>query len=126
VNLSSLHISVLEKADQTIHAVWNVENDLPFLNGHFHDHPVVPAVIVLEAVLALARSTWGLGDARLRNVMNSKFLKVLVPGMRVRIEIQRLDETSFQAGLFLNSTAPRRETVARLRFSLTTGDVLNV
>jgi len=56
--------------------------DHPALPGHFPGKPVVPGVVLLDRVLAVAR---GLGPVS--GLPQVKFLKVLRPGAEFRIEI---------------------------------------
>ncbi len=74
--------------------------DHPCLPGHFPGHPVVPGVVLLDHVAALAGREFG---ARLAALPQVKFLAPLLPG-----------ET---AELLLEEVAPQR-----LRFRITRGD----
>lgn len=60
--------------------------DHPSLPGHFPGQPVVPGVVILDAVQAQARVL--LGDAlRLRRIPQVKFLAPLLPGQAASIEL---------------------------------------
>lgn len=72
------------------------------LPGHFPGQPVVPGVVVLDEVLALARAAYG--ERPLARLPQLKFAAPLLPDQRA--------EVSFE---------PRE---ARLRFRVTRGDEL--
>jgi len=57
----------------------------PSLAGHFPGHPVVPAVVLLDAVLAAIRVR---GDLVLRSIPSVRFLQPLLPDERVELRIQ--------------------------------------
>ena len=62
-----------------------VPADHPSLAGHFPGQPVVPAVVLLDAVLAAIRTR---GDLVLRSIPMVKFLQPVLPDERVNLRIQ--------------------------------------
>ena len=62
-----------------------VPADHPSLAGHFPGQPVVPAVVLLDAVLAAIRTR---GDLVLRSIPVAKFLLPVLPDERVSLRIQ--------------------------------------
>ena len=57
----------------------------PALAGHFPGRPIVPAVVLLDEVLALSRQRWP--DLRLAGVASAKFLAPLLPQQRCDCEL---------------------------------------
>lgn len=58
----------------------------PCLPGHFPGRPLVPAVVMVEQVLAILEARHGsLGPIRLPRV---KFLRPLLPGQTAQVELQ--------------------------------------
>ncbi len=89
---------VVELSDDRIVAIKNVTINEPFFTGHFPGHPIMPGVLLIEAMAQAG------GILALRNVMKSdpeaagkpmffigidkaKFRKPVVPGDQVRLEI---------------------------------------
>jgi 3-hydroxymyristoyl/3-hydroxydecanoyl-(acyl carrier protein) dehydratase len=72
-----------------------VPADHPSLAGHFPGQPVVPAVVLLDAVLAAIRSR---GDFVLRSIPVAKFLLPVLPDERVdlRIQFHSIDTTQLR------------------------------
>jgi len=60
----------------------------PCLPGHFPGNPVVPGVLVLDAVVA-ALERWSGGPVALAGMPQVKFLQPLLPEQAARIELQR-------------------------------------
>lgn len=56
------------------------------LDGHFPGHPIVPAVVILDAVIAEAQRRSGT-DWRIVGIDRCKFLLALYPGERCTIVI---------------------------------------
>jgi 3-hydroxyacyl-[acyl-carrier-protein] dehydratase len=56
----------------------------PALEGHFPGQPIVPAVVILDEVLAAVSRTDALGPVA--GVIQAKFTAVLRPGQRCSIE----------------------------------------
>ena len=63
---------------------FSIPHSHPALKGHFPDRPIVPAVLILEEVLALAKP---LSSARIAGVTQAKFTSVLLPGQTCRITL---------------------------------------
>jgi len=87
---------VLEFVDGTrIVALKNVSLGDPFLRGHFPDNPVMPGVLICEALAQTAallahRSTDGVPSDRavvLTGLDDVRFRRPVVPGDQVRLEV---------------------------------------
>ncbi|WP_243358877.1 3-hydroxyacyl-ACP dehydratase FabZ [Fundidesulfovibrio terrae] len=73
--------------ETSLTAIKNVTFNEPFFQGHFPDKPVMPGVLLLEAMaqaggLLLALSREGLGDKlfMFTGINNAKFRKPVTPG----------------------------------------------
>ncbi len=83
-------------AGQWIKAVKNVTFNEPQFQGHFPDHPVMPGVMVIEAMAQAAGVLTQLSRDGLANdalfylvkVDNAKFTQIVVPGDQVEFECQ--------------------------------------
>ena len=82
---------------QSIVALKNVTRDEPFFNGHFPGHPVMPGVLIVEALAQTSGLLIGLSGTHttkddrifyLAKVDNARFLKPVVPGDQLRLEVQ--------------------------------------
>ena len=90
---------VLElEPNQRILAVKNVSINEPFFQGHFPGHPVMPGVLVLEALAQagglltqLSAANVGAGDEKLFYLVkidNARFARMVVPGDRLMLEVK--------------------------------------
>jgi 3-hydroxyacyl-[acyl-carrier-protein] dehydratase len=90
---------VLElEPNQRILAVKNVSINEPFFQGHFPGHPVMPGVLVLEALaqaggLLTQLSATGVdaGDEKLFYLVkidNARFSRMVVPGDQLMLEVK--------------------------------------
>lgn len=61
--------------------------DHPALAGHFPGQPVFPGVVVLDAVAAQARASFGLGP--LAEVIQAKFIGAVPPGATATVRLRR-------------------------------------
>lgn len=76
----------------------NVTTNEPFFNGHFPGHPVMPGVLILEALAQasaiLAYKTEKMDPARkvtyLMAIDHAKFRRPVVPGDRLTLEVEVL------------------------------------
>ena len=95
-------------AGKSIVAIKNVTFNEPFFTGHFPGHPVMPGVLIIEALAQASGLLIGLSGTRTANddrifylakVDNARFLKPVVPGDQLRLEVQ-LKRTIRSMGIF--------------------------
>ncbi|MBE1161629.1 3-hydroxyacyl-ACP dehydratase FabZ [Dyella acidiphila] len=95
--------------DQSVVTLKNVTINEPFFNGHFPGHPVMPGVLIVEAMAQSAGLLTQL-SARLKGgspsalfylakVDNARFNAPVVPGDQLRMEV-RLKRLLRSMGLF--------------------------
>ena len=88
---------VLEfEKDRRVLAYKNVSYNEPFFGGHFPGHPVMPGVLVIEAIaqaggvltqLSRDPSELGKDTFYLVKVDNARFSRMVVPGDRLELEV---------------------------------------
>ena len=85
---------VLElEAGKRIVAIKNVTINEPFFNGHFPGYPVMPGVLIVEAlaqaggIIALKELGGGKRIAYFAAIDNCKFRRPVVPGDQLRLEV---------------------------------------
>lgn len=66
-----------------VHSSFRIAPDHPALAGHFPGNPVVPGVVVLDRVAALAESQ----GVHVTGFAQAKFVAPLLPGEEARVEL---------------------------------------
>ncbi len=75
---------------ERIVALKNVASNEPHLQGHFPDNPLMPGVLLLEAMTQTAGLLLPVGSsAFLAQIKEARFRRPVVPGDQVRIEATR-------------------------------------
>jgi 3-hydroxyacyl-[acyl-carrier-protein] dehydratase len=84
-------------AGASIVAIKNVTMNEPYFNGHFPGHPVMPGVLIVEALAQTSGLLLGLSGTAapddslifyLAKVDNARFLKPVVPGDQLHLEVK--------------------------------------
>jgi 3-hydroxyacyl-[acyl-carrier-protein] dehydratase len=70
---------------ETVVAV-RIPSDHPALAGHFPGYPVVPGVVLLDAIARAAKTSFALGG--LRGVTRAKFLRPVAGGADVTVQFR--------------------------------------
>ena len=84
---------ILEVSEKRVVGVKNVTINEPFFQGHFPGHPIMPGVLILEALAqtggcaALTMEAHAGKLAYFLSINNAKFRKPVVPGDVLRLEI---------------------------------------
>ena len=85
---------IVEMEPERIVGIKNVTSNEPFFNGHFPDFPVMPGVLIVEAMAQTAgvlvlKSLGGRGKklVLLVAIENARFRKPVVPGDQLRMEM---------------------------------------
>lgn len=87
---------IIEVGEKTIVGIKNVTINEPFFQGHFPGHPIMPGVLILEAMAQTAgvgalNIPGNLGKlAYFLSIDNAKFRKPVLPGDQLRIEAELL------------------------------------
>lgn len=84
--------------EKKVVAIKNVTINEPFFNGHFPGHPIMPGVMIVEAMAQagglLLLNTIGDPETKLAYFMSMdrvKFRKPVVPGDQIRFEVDMVD-----------------------------------
>lgn len=85
---------VLEIADGKAHTIKNVSNNEPFFVGHFPGNPVMPGVLIIEA-LAQTAAILALAEMKseserifvLTGIEKARFRRPVVPGDQLDMEV---------------------------------------
>jgi beta-hydroxyacyl-ACP dehydratase FabZ len=87
---------VESKPYEHIVAIKNVSATDPYLQGHFPDNPVMPGVLIVEAIAQAAAVLGhisyekGLSACLLTEVSQARFRKPVVPGDQMRFDVKVL------------------------------------
>ncbi len=76
---------------ESIVALKNVTSNEPYLQGHFPGNPIMPGVLLLEAMAQTAGLLLPAGSsAFLAQIKEARFRRPIIPGDQIRIEAARL------------------------------------
>jgi 3-hydroxyacyl-[acyl-carrier-protein] dehydratase len=84
--------------DHSAVGIKNVSANEPFFQGHFPEKPIMPGVLIIEAMAQTAAALvvytiGGIAEGRLvyfMSVENARFRKLVVPGDQLRVHVERI------------------------------------
>lgn len=86
------------KPNESVTGIKNVTINEPFFTGHFPDQPIMPGVLIIEAmaqvagVMSFCSGVEGGGSVYFMSIENAKFRRPVVPGDQIRMEIKVLKQ----------------------------------
>ena len=116
---------VVEVTDSSIQTEKQIKVDEPFFAGHFPNRPIMPGVLICEAVfqsssiLMSKRSVPPSDDGRIpliTRISNVKLKRVVLPGDLMEVEV-KLKEILGQAVYMSGKVKVKGETVLTVEFS---------
>lgn len=112
---------VLDLLDNKITTKFKVTGEEDFFKGHFPGRPIMPGVLLQEALFqsaaALLGSRPGAGLGVVTRVSNGKFKNMVVPGDELHMEVE-LVETIANAHFCKGKTTVGGKTVLVLEFAV--------
>ncbi|MEM0983467.1 MAG: hypothetical protein AAGI17_05920 [Planctomycetota bacterium] len=109
---------VIEKSPTRVVAIKCVSLAEEYLQDHFPSFPVLPGVMMLEAMIGAARELAGEPKLVLGTVRGLKYGQFLTPGSTARIEIERKDPDSLAFTGKVILTGDTEATAAAGKFEL--------
>ena len=75
-------------------ADWKVPENLPYFEGHFVNHPVLPGVGIIDGSLCTVKAM-GHKFSQVE-VKKAKFSKVIVPGLEIQVRTTNSGDNLYQ------------------------------
>ena len=116
---------VVEVTDSSIQTEKQIKVDEPFFAGHFPNRPIMPGVLICEAVfqsssILMSKRAGTLSDDRriplITRISNVKLKRVVLPGDLMEVEV-KLKEILGQAAYMSGKVKVEGETVLTVEFS---------
>ena len=112
--------SVIETTDKTITTNYKVTGDEDFFKGHFPGNPIVPGVILQEALFQTGACLMASGDTPglgvVTKVTNARFKNLVKPGDELLMEVSLVDQLD-NAYFFKGKTKVNGKTVVGIEFT---------
>ncbi len=105
----------VEAAPGGFTASWTVPSDLPYFEGHFPGNPVLPAVAILDATVECLRRALADKNLNLSAVVSAKFLEIIQPNSKVRIELKLHECGDWMAGWASDDVYKKKLAELRIR-----------
>ncbi len=80
-----------EQKDGVAHAFWCVPEDCPYLEGHFPNQPVMPAIGLLDGSLELIRLCLPHSDLARLSLKKAKFTGLVVPKTKLALILKHFE-----------------------------------
>lgn len=112
---------IVDRSDKMIKTTFKVSGDEEFFKGHFPGNPIMPGVLLQEALFqsgaALMAGREGGGLGVVTRVQNAKFKNMVRPGDELEMEVE-LTESISNAHYMKGSTKVNGKTVLVIEFAV--------
>src|SRR5262245_36478702 len=87
---------------------WVVPENLPYFDGHFPNHPVLPAVALVDFSLEIIKGILKDPTLEMKSIKSGKFYEIIAPNRHVRIQIGKKALKEWEI-LWLDSERPGKK-----------------
>jgi 3-hydroxyacyl-[acyl-carrier-protein] dehydratase len=114
--------SIIEREENKILTAYFVTGDEPFFQGHFPGNPVMPGVLLQEALFQTAallmssESNDPQSFGVVTKVSQARFKEMVRPGVELLMEVEKLDQLE-NAFYFKGKTKVNQKVVALVEFT---------
>lgn len=102
--------------NQQIIARKSVSANEIYFQGHFPDNPVMPGVLLIQAMIEAAQLMWNQSNLTLVKVKRGRFREMVRPGMQLIIKVTAKEKYFCQAEVLI---ADKKACTADLKFKVT-------
>lgn len=106
------------KGNSTIETIycteWSLGADCPYLNGHFPNQPLLPAVATIDGSIELLRLV--LQNPRLNphSIFNAKFMAPITPGLKMELRLFQVVASKWQVDWYTQNASDDKQLLARV------------
>jgi len=111
---------VLEKNENSVSLIFTVPKTSLYFDGHFPDHPILPAVAQIDIVINFSSIYLGTGIA-ISHIKRTKFTKIITPSLPLMLKIEKKD-----AALNFKITSPNSNEIFSSGAIITASDAKNL
>lgn len=108
-------VTTLNK-DQQVIAQKSVSANESYFQGHFPENPIMPGVLLIEAMVEATQFMWDRSDLILTRVKRGRFREMVKPGMQLTIKVNAIKKYACQAKVLIDD---KDVCVADLEFKVT-------
>jgi 3-hydroxymyristoyl/3-hydroxydecanoyl-(acyl carrier protein) dehydratase len=116
-----LHInqSSIMRQSQGFSFDWKLEKDFSFLEGHFPNKPLLPAVSLLDLCLSGLKAAYPERNIQMSSITNAKYMELIEPGHQLafQFEPKNDEQSSWSIQIFNKETG---KTVSIIKLELFT------
>ncbi len=75
---------------------WTAHEKLPYFDGHFPEHPILPAIAIIDLNLELIKKITSNPNLLVAHIATAKFLTPIFPNEIVSIHLNKLNDLNWE------------------------------
>ena len=93
---------------------WSLREDCPYLNGHFPNQPLLPAVATIDGSIEFLRQALANPTLNPQSVFNAKFMAPITPGIEIEMSLVQVVPSKWQIDWSTQSSTGEVQLLARV------------
>lgn len=116
MNKIYINKSTITRQPNGFEFVWKLEDDFPYLEGHFPEKPILPAISMLDLVIE-SLEIYKAKNVSLKSIKSAKYTEIIEPGHELKFCLEHQGEQENWSAIILNNKTNKQVCIIKFKLN---------